>query len=250
MRNFERQADNYVFTLFASARPLISTLRKIALTSGQSPDKPNWHHFSIRERMDNLERCERDRGWIAHHDGLLRRGMAVYMVGMISVGLVGYSVTLGEGGRKMSGYLAHLEERWVLRAIEKAPERPELYSRLGYLYHNGGNYEGAVQAYMESLTVAQENPEALNNLAWLYATCEDARYRDPEQAVYLAEKAVALDTRPHILDTLAESYYVNGQVEEAAAAGTYALRLAEGNRSYYRRQLDKFTQARMDQNPL
>jgi len=50
MRNFERQADTYVYALFQSAKPLISTFKKIAATTGQPPDKPNWHHFSIKER--------------------------------------------------------------------------------------------------------------------------------------------------------------------------------------------------------
>jgi Zn-dependent protease with chaperone function len=76
MRNFERQADGYVFTLFASARPLISTLQKIALASRQSADRPNWHHFSIRERIDFLGRCEEDRAWLARHDAKVRRGPA------------------------------------------------------------------------------------------------------------------------------------------------------------------------------
>ena len=47
MRNFERQADTYVYTFYESAKPLISTLNKITLTSGISPDKPNWHHLAL-----------------------------------------------------------------------------------------------------------------------------------------------------------------------------------------------------------
>ncbi len=58
MRNFERQADAYVFTLFGSAAPLIATFHKIAVTSGQAADRPNWHHFSIRERVEFLLRCD------------------------------------------------------------------------------------------------------------------------------------------------------------------------------------------------
>ena len=58
MRNFERQADIYVYTLFDSAKPLIATLNKIVTTSGQSADRPNWHHFSIRQRIDYLHKCD------------------------------------------------------------------------------------------------------------------------------------------------------------------------------------------------
>ena len=56
MRNFERQADIYVFQLFDSAIPLMTSLSKIAISSGLSPDKPNWHHFSIKERIQFLEK--------------------------------------------------------------------------------------------------------------------------------------------------------------------------------------------------
>ena len=52
MRNFERQADTYVYALFHSAKPLISTFEKIAATSGEHPDRPNWHHFSITKRIE------------------------------------------------------------------------------------------------------------------------------------------------------------------------------------------------------
>ena len=61
MRNFERQADGYVFQLFPTAQPLIDTFGKIVTSSGQSADKPNWHHFSIRQRVDFLRRCEANR---------------------------------------------------------------------------------------------------------------------------------------------------------------------------------------------
>ncbi|MDA8403648.1 MAG: M48 family metallopeptidase, partial [Desulfobacteraceae bacterium] len=50
MRNFERQADLFAYSMLNSAQPLISTFEKITQTSGQSPDRPNWHHFSITER--------------------------------------------------------------------------------------------------------------------------------------------------------------------------------------------------------
>ena len=55
IRNFERQADLYVFKMLGSIRALVSAFDKIAETSGQSRKKPNWHHFGIGERIDTLE---------------------------------------------------------------------------------------------------------------------------------------------------------------------------------------------------
>lgn len=247
MRNFERQADNYVYTLFESGKPLISTLEKIAITSGQPPDKPNWHHFSINERIDHLKKCEQDKTWITRHDRTLRKSIAFYLVGMIIIGGIGYTVNFGETGKKLN---SHFFEKAIERAIERTPENPNLYSALGDLYYSRKNYEKTIDAYTESLNLNPNNPQVLNNLAWLYATCEDDGYRDSEQAVYLAEKAAGLIKEPHILDTLAESYYVNGQLDKAVAAGTHALYLAKKNRSYYRDQLDKFEKAKKKPGPL
>jgi tetratricopeptide (TPR) repeat protein len=80
----------------------------------------------------------------------------------------------------------------------------------------------------------------LNNLAWLYATCEDESLRNPQRALLLAQKAAELEQSSHIYDTLAESYFVNGMHREAIEAGEQALKLAKGNRSYYKEQLKKF----------
>jgi len=90
MRNFERQADTYVYALFDSAGPLISTFEKIAATSGHPSDKPNWHHFSIRKRINYLKRCEMDRRWITRHDNKIKKSIAVYLVGIVLICGIGY----------------------------------------------------------------------------------------------------------------------------------------------------------------
>ena len=59
-------------------------------------------------------------------------------------------------------------------------------------------------------------------------------------ALELAKRAVKLEKSPHILDTLAESYYVNGRYEEAIEAGREALAIAKDKLSYYEEQLEKF----------
>jgi len=240
MRNFERQADTYVYSLFNSARPLISTLKKIAFASGQSPDKPNWHHFSIRERIGYLEKCETDRGWIARQNRKIKKSMALFAVAMMLVGGIGYQVNFGEIGQRLNhGFF----EKALLREIEKNPAHPELYQALGSLYYKWKKYSQAIEFYTITIDMSPNDPETLNNLAWLYATCEDEFLRDPNQALRLAERAAAIDSRAHILDTLAESYYINGLLEEAIRTARAALKLSRENRSYYKGQLEKFREA-------
>jgi tetratricopeptide (TPR) repeat protein len=83
----------------------------------------------------------------------------------------------------------------------------------------------------------------LNNLAWLYATCDDSRYRNSSRALILAKRAVELDPSPETYDTLGESYYINGEYRKAVETGIRAFELAEKNRSYYKEQLKKFEAA-------
>jgi Zn-dependent protease with chaperone function len=240
MRNFERQADGYVYALFDSARPLITTLSKIAFTSGQSPDRPNWHHYSITERIGYLTDCEADRSTISRHDRKVRKSIALYVVGLVLVGTVGYSLNFGDTGRQLS---THFFEKIILREIEKHPLNPNLYKTLGDLYYESGNYDGVKRAYETSLELNPRNPHVLNNLAWLYATATDQRLRRPERALTLAKAAVAIIQESHILDTLAEAYFVNGLYAEALDAALEAQRLAQDNHTYYQEQVERFRRA-------
>jgi len=240
MRNFERQADCYVYTLFDTAKPLISTFEKITATSGQSPDRPNWHHFSIRERIDYLNKCETDKNYISHHDRKIQKSMGVYFAALILVGIIGYSLNFGAAGKQLSN---HFIEKIIFRELEKSPDDPNLYQTLGDIYYNAKNYNGVKQAYEKALTLNPDNPHVLNNLAWLYATCDDLSYRNSIRALKLSKKAVTLLKAPHSLDTLAESYFVNGKYEEAVDAELRALELVKSNRSHYMKQLEKFQKA-------
>jgi len=240
MRNFERQADTYVYTLFDSAGPLISTFEKIAATSGHPSDKPNWHHFSIRKRIEYLKKCEADRTWITRHDNKVKKSIAAYLVGIVLICGIGYNLNFGEAGKKLN---THFFEKVIQRELEKTPDNPLLYTTLGDLYFSNKNYTETIKAYEQSLQLDPDNPYALNNLAWLYATCEVDTFRDPKKALVLAKKAAELKGAPHIFDTLAESYYVNGQFEMAVLAATRALEMTPKNRAYYQSQLKKFKAA-------
>lgn len=240
MRNFERQADTYVYTLFNSARPLMSTLNKIAVTTGQSPDKPNWHHFSINERIGYLNKCESDRRWIKRHDGKIRMCIVVFCLSLSLVGFLGYMLNFGTTGKALT---ADLMETVLEREIRDNPNDPNLYIALGDVYYQQNKYPEAIQAYEKSLSISRDNSHALNNLAWLLATCEEIKYRNPERALELALKAVHIEKAPHILDTLAESYYVNGNYKEAIETEKEALKSAQSDRTHYKNQLKKFQAA-------
>jgi len=81
-----------------------------------------------------------------------------------------------------------------------------------------------------------ESPRARNNLAWLAARCN----RRLDEALQHAEKANALaPDKPAYVDTLAEVHYRRGNKEKAVEFAQRCIEL-DGDREYYRRQLERF----------
>ncbi len=240
MRNFERQADTYVYSVIQSAQPLISTLKKIALISGQPIDKPNWHHFSIKERINYLSKCEENREWVHLQDKKLKKGIIFYLIGILMVGVIGYHLNFGATGEKIN---VRFFEIILKRELQKNSHNEQLYATLGNLYFRANRYKETVLAYENALELKPDNANVLNNLAWLHATSTDPRFRIPDRAVTLARQALLYEKSSHIYDTLGESLFVNRQYADAVHAGREALKLAKKDRSYYEKQLKKFTDA-------
>ncbi len=245
MRNCERQADLYAFTLLGHGSALVSSLEKIAVYSGQADNRPNWTHFSIRQRIDFLKKCEINRRWILRHDRKLRRSIMVFMAGLLSMGYLAYAVNFGEIGRTLN---THFVEKVLAREIKRRPANPVLYRMLGSIYYQNQTFGQAIEAYEKSLELEPRDAETLNNLAWIYATCEQTRFRNPTTALVYAKQAAALKPESHILDTLAESYYVNGLHEKALVVIRQALAMGPKDRTYYESQRRKFEEAAMEES--
>jgi cytochrome c-type biogenesis protein CcmH/NrfG len=161
----------------------------------------------------------------------------IYLAGIVLVGVLGYQLNFGQTGKILN---SHLFERILKSELQRTPDNPKLYSLMGDMYYSRKQFPETIQAYEQAISLDPKNAQTLNNLAWLYATCEDESYKDPTRALVLAEKAAKLEKSPHILDTLAESYFINGRYEEAIEAGRKALMLAKDNHAYYEGQLEKF----------
>jgi cytochrome c-type biogenesis protein CcmH/NrfG len=159
---------------------------------------------------------------------------------MALVAAAGYQLNMGTVGSRLS---EHLMRTVVERQLEKAPDNPALHALMGDLGFRRKDYALVQRSYERALALKPESPAVLNNLAWLYATCEDERFRDPPRALLLAQAAARLQPAPHVLDTLAEAYFANGKYAEAVAVGSQALAAAAGDRSHYEAQLEKFKEA-------
>jgi len=107
-----------------------------------------------------------------------------------------------------------------------------------------GDLQEAEKALRRSIELDPQNPEALNNLSWLYSTANDQKFRRPEEALELALKAAQLrPDEPHILDTLAEALFVNGRIKEAIELERRAAELTRGSKEHYLRQLERYERA-------
>jgi len=237
IRNFERQADLYVFRVMRRPDPLISALEKVSLHSGNIRDVPSWHHFSIKQRVDYLVAAEDRPSLIRRHRQKLRKGLAVYLVGLALVGTTGYLYQVGAFGEKLNEYL---RLRALTHLVQLEPENGLWRFNLGTLLYQRNNLKEAIKELGLALELDPRNPEILNNLAWIFATSKEHPFFQPEQALALAERAARVSPRPHILDTLAEAYHVNGMEAEALATAERALAAASGDLSYYVEQLEKF----------
>jgi len=107
----------------------------------------------------------------------------------------------------------------------------ENYVMLADLYAGQKLYREAVTAYQQALRLTPDSAVAHNNLAWLYATCDDPNFRDPRSALIHAQRAVELSQgkQADFLDTLAEAHFVNGQYAEAVDVQKKALSLDPSN---------------------
>jgi Flp pilus assembly protein TadD len=118
-------------------------------------------------------------------------------------------------------------EQWQ-KSLELNPDSTEARVNLGGAFLMRRRFGDAVAQLNEALRRDPENTTVLGNLAWILATCPEARVRDGKQAVALAERAAALvkGDDPVILDTLAAAYAEAGRFREAEEAGRRALSCA------------------------
>ncbi len=237
MRNFERQADLHLYQYATDATPLISTFYKIASYSHQPMEKPNWHHFGIGQRIRFLEKCQKAPGLIEAHHMKVKKMMAGFCLSVLVIFSLGYTISYGAAKPMFEEYIA---KKILFQELAVDPENADLYTLVGDYYQSNESYQKAIDAYQNVLKVAPENVHALNNLAWLLATCPDTAFLNYEKALEYASQAVALQREDFILDTYAEALFVNKEVENAVAAAKEALGLAKTKKEYYQEQLERF----------
>ncbi len=104
-----------------------------------------------------------------------------------------------------------------------------VYGSLADAQANRGEFGQAVENYHKAIEAAPSFDPPWFNLAFLLATCRDERFRRPDEAVGLAERAAALGEQldPHRLGILATVYAEAGRLDMAVATAEKAIGLAQ-----------------------
>lgn len=124
------------------------------------------------------------------------------------------------------------------------PDSVEAWLNLKDAHFRRREYGECIAAYRHALARAPQDAELLNNFAWwLLVMVPDPLYRDPVQALELAERAYALKPTAYITDTLAEAAYQTGDFERAVLLETEALQKPLTDRATFETQLRKFLAA-------
>ena len=129
-------------------------------------------------------------------------------------------------------------------AIEESPKDPIAHVQLAYALDKFNETMGAINELKLALSLKPDSVEAENDLAWLYATTKNPKFRNPTDALILARRAVGSSPQPvpAYLDTLAEALLLNGHPADALATETEAARLDPENPELQSR-LQHFRQA-------
>ncbi|HIJ79452.1 MAG: M48 family metalloprotease [Desulfobulbaceae bacterium] len=237
MRNFERQADLHAMAAMGDVAPLVRVFEKIAWLSGKIRDLPSWHHFGIGERIDFLLNCQQDGRQIARHHRKVHLALALYLLVLISGGLLIWQMPqdfLGDAPK------IKFAEALIKEKMSQEPGQAMWPQLLADLQHSHGRYPQAITAYEQAIALDPANAETLNNLAWLLLTAQEPELLNPARALSLARTAADLVRSPHILDTLATAYWANNMRQEAIAIGQEALALSRDNQKFYREQIERF----------
>jgi Zn-dependent protease with chaperone function len=249
-RAFERQADAFALRALGDPVPLVSALERISFYSGDIRDLPSWHHGSIRERVDFLLAAARSPELLDRHDRTVRRIKGGFLVALAASLALATALYTGPLSRRVDFFVA---ETGFLQRLKDTPRDTRTRYLLANLYQEAGREVDAEKTYLELVRLAPGNADALNNLAWLYATTANPALYHPERALALAEMAARLSPTPTILDTLAEARFRTLDVEGALAATEAALLLKPSNRDYYlgqrRRFLDALARRRSPEEP-
>ncbi len=118
----------------------------------------------------------------------------------------------------------------IEQALKRTPNDAAALVQRGNLAADRGRFADAEKDFRQALKVNPKLAEAHRSLGWLQATCPDAKYRKPDQALASAQRAAELSPDDYqVIDTLAAAEASNGNFAKAAELQQKALASAPRN---------------------
>ena len=115
--------------------------------------------------------------------------------------------------------------------LQSNPNDPALHDKLARILYQNGDCQTAIEHLRQAIWLKPDWAEPYMNLAGLLATTWDARLRNPQEAVELAQKAAQLTERKDVavLERLSVILDTAGKYDEAIQAAEEALILAQAD---------------------
>jgi tetratricopeptide (TPR) repeat protein len=112
------------------------------------------------------------------------------------------------------------------KAIELQPRLANTHCQLGTVLVHQGKVDEAIACYRKAIELDPKNADFLNALAWQLATCADLKFRNPAEAVKLAETSSRLVPEDgNKWNTLGAARYRAGDWKGAIEALNQSMRL-------------------------
>ena len=113
------------------------------------------------------------------------------------------------------------------QAVRLDPNNAAAYTNRGDMFADFGRWANASTDYRMAIKLNPNLGRAYQSAAWLMATCPDEEFRNPDQAVEAAQRAVELDGESdyRYLETLAAAQANAGLFDDAVATQQRALEI-------------------------
>lgn len=186
---------------------------------------------TLRDSLAEMGRCNFDYNKVIKKNpkdfaANLCRGKAYYREGQYDQAISDFTKAIAIEPRSAAAYfyrgnayakrgLYDMAISDYTKAIELYPTGVGAYSNRGRTYAYKGQYDMAISDFNKAIELYPKDDTHYNNLAWILATCPDAKYRNGVEALKLANKAVEIKSVAINLDTLAAAYAEMGNFEDA-----------------------------------
>ena len=114
------------------------------------------------------------------------------------------------------------------QALRINPGFTQAYQNIAIIFYQQNEIGKAMGHWAEALRVKADLPEILNNMAWIMATNEESKYRNPDKSMDMARRACEITDyqNPQLLDTLAAAYASAGKFQQAIETAEKAVGVA------------------------